>query len=309
LTQQSITNTEELNMKKIIINTCTLSSLLTCLVPSLAMAGSLEPAAAPSDPASAVYKTDDLYNRLQSGTTGAKRTGSFTEPSAGPADGVGKSLAEIMAVAPVADNTNGASQGEVKTGKTFWGLRTDGTWGAKTGTASPAPVPRSGQSSSYVYYDDGSYQKGVAIPNPRFTQNYNATVTDNLTGLIWLTHANCGGAMTWANAVTWSHSLASGSCSLSDGSVAGDWRLPNRRELLSLVNDQYAAPALSNTAGTGQFVVDNPFSYVQPSGSYWTSTTNANGTTQAWTVYMVDGGLYPGPKGNSYFVWAVRGGQ
>ena len=28
--------------------------------------------------------------------------------------------------------------------------------------------------------------KGIASPNPRFTDNSNGTVTDNLTGLVWL---------------------------------------------------------------------------------------------------------------------------
>ncbi len=32
-------------------------------------------------------------------------------------------------------------------------------------------------------------------PTPRFNDNSNCTVTDNLTGLIWLKSANCGGEM------------------------------------------------------------------------------------------------------------------
>ena len=38
--------------------------------------------------------------------------------------------------------------------------------------------------------EDGEHQKGVAWPNPRFTDNGDGTVTDNLTGLIWLKDAN-----------------------------------------------------------------------------------------------------------------------
>jgi hypothetical protein len=36
---------------------------------------------------------------------------------------------------------------------------------------------------------DGAMQKGVGLPTPRFTDNTNGTITDNLTGLIWLQNA------------------------------------------------------------------------------------------------------------------------
>lgn len=39
--------------------------------------------------------------------------------------------------------------------------------------------------------EDASINKGVDWPNPRFTDNRNGTITDNLTGLIWLQNANC----------------------------------------------------------------------------------------------------------------------
>ena len=57
----------------------------------------------------------------------------------------------------------------------------------------PAPVPKTGQTVSYATGDDGDLQKGVAWPDPRFTDNSDGTVTDNLTGLIWLKNANCFG--------------------------------------------------------------------------------------------------------------------
>lgn len=40
------------------------------------------------------------------------------------------------------------------------------------------------------------------------------------------------------NALTWSNSLANGFCGLNDGSQAEDWRLANRKELLSLITQQ-----------------------------------------------------------------------
>ena len=53
-----------------------------------------------------------------------------------------------------------------------------------------APVPKTGQTSSTPPVDDGGLQKGVAWPTPRFTNNNNGTVTDNLTGLIWMQNAS-----------------------------------------------------------------------------------------------------------------------
>ena len=55
--------------------------------------------------------------------------------------------------------------------------------------AQPAPVPKTGQTVMYRSQDDGDLQKGVAIPSPRFVDNGDETVTDNLTGLVWLKNA------------------------------------------------------------------------------------------------------------------------
>ncbi len=155
---------------------------------------------------------------------------------------------------------------------------------------------------------DGALQKGVAWPSPRFTDNGNGTVTDNMTNLIWLKNANCtdtiggiakGSNLTWANALTWSNNLASSSCGLTDGSVAGDWRLPSDTELKSLVDASKSSPPLP----TG-----HPFLNVQ-SFAYWSATTYAPNTTDAWYVYMGDGFVSYSSKANSSYVWPVRGGQ
>ena len=97
------------------------------------LAGNLDSPAPPTDAASALYTTNDLYNRLTSGAAGAKRTGPFAEPSAPPGP-TGHTIDEIMSAMPAADNATGATVGEVLSGKSFWGLRTDGTWGVQVGT-------------------------------------------------------------------------------------------------------------------------------------------------------------------------------
>jgi hypothetical protein len=174
-----------------------------------------------------------------------------------------------------------------------------------------AAVPKTWQTTKYTDYDDGDLQKGVAWPNPRFTDNNNGTVTDNLTGLIWLKDANCYGMRSWAQALTDCHGLNSGECELSDGSAEGDWRLPNRFELESLLDLQYYDPCISNTTGTGHWSSGDPFENVQ-SAYYWSSTTVAANypyLSLAWSVLLVDGRVIDDYKGNGDLVWPVRGGQ
>jgi len=113
------------------------------------------------------------------------------------------------------------------------------------------------------------------LPAPRFTDNEDGTVTDNLTGLVWLKNADCFGQNDWSSAMTYSNGLASGSCGLSDGSVAGDWRLPNIRELLSLINFGYNGPAVSDTLGTAKWTEGNPFNSIQQF-YYWSSSPIRN---------------------------------
>ena len=155
---------------------------------------------------------------------------------------------------------------------------------------------------------DGELQKGVAIPNPRFTDNLDGTVTDNFTSLIWLKNANAFGAKNWTTALTDCNGLADGTAGLSDGSSAGAWRLPNRFELESLNNLAYYNPCISNTAGTAKWTAGDPFTNVQ-GGYYWSGTTYAHGTDRAWTVYMSSGIVSGFDKTNSSYVWPVRGGN
>ena len=107
-------------------------SILFSLIPAVVLAGDLEAPAAPTDPDSAMYTLTDIYNRLDNGTQGAKRTGPFAEPTSG-LGATGYTLDEVMGKAPSVDDAAGAGVSEVLAGMTFWGL-TGGTWGASTGT-------------------------------------------------------------------------------------------------------------------------------------------------------------------------------
>jgi hypothetical protein len=191
-----------------------------------------------------------------------------------------------------------------------------------------APVPKTGQTQCYNTAgteisctdtgQDGDYQKGVTWPNPRFITSTTGIVTDTLTGLIWLQDASCtaffSGDATgqnnraWSDALMATNLLASGYCGLTDGSVAGDWRLPNAREMQSLAHYGFYNPAVPNTAGTGQWSEGDPFSGVQ-SISYWSGTTFASDTSFAWRVQLYYGSLVASTKADTYHVWPVRGGQ
>ena len=139
----------------------------------------------------------------------------------------------------------------------------------------PAPVPQTGQTTVYATGDDGDLQAGVAWPVPRFTDHGNGTVTDRLTGLIWLKHANCIGR-SWTDAFAAIADLNAGviGCVEYVPGTFADWRLPNINELRSLIDFRFFSPTLSNAAGTAKWTEgDAFFGTVTP--HYWSSTTAA----------------------------------
>lgn len=260
-------------MKKLVMEALV---LVMVFVSHPVLAGSLDSPAAPTDAGSAMYTLEDVYNRIDDGTEGTKRPGAFTEPVAGPAS-TGKTLDDLY---------NLASE-RSRPGKT-------------------------GQTDSYAAGDDGALQKGVAWPTPyRFTDNMDdGTVTDNLTGLIWLKNANCFGTRNWTTALSDCNTLVGNNtqCGLNDGSTAGDWRLPNIKELFSLIDFAWSNPGLSNAAGTAKWASGDAFTGVL-SNVYWSSTTYALLPSRAWFVHMLNGYVYFDVKGDSYYVWPVRSGS
>jgi hypothetical protein len=163
----------------------------------------------------------------------------------------------------------------------------------------PAPVPKTWQTTSYGTGDDGDLRRGIEWPAPRWRDNGDGTVTDHLTGLIWLKNANCFGERVWNNARVDCNGLSSGRCGLTDGSSAGDWRLPNVRELQSHIDYDVYDPAIWDL---------HPFVNVQ-SSNYWSSSTGAYYTDYAWYVYMYSGRVDGNVKTSNFCVWPVRGGR
>lgn len=153
----------------------------------------------------------------------------------------------------------------------------------------PALVPKTGQTYSYATNDDGDYQAGVAWPEPRFTDNGDGTVADNMTGLMWTKNANLFGTKTWEDAIT--------ACEDFDPCLHGDWRLPNARELHSLVDLGNIIPALPS---------GHPFTNVQ-SDPYWSSTSYMDNLNFTWYVFMAHGFLDARHKTLYGYAWCVRG--
>jgi hypothetical protein len=154
----------------------------------------------------------------------------------------------------------------------------------------------------------------VTLPTPRFKDNGDGTVTDRLTGLIWLKNVECFPiGVPWVQALRNANTLMSGggNCNLTDGSRPGDWRVPNIRELLSLINFGFADPALGNTAGTGHWASGSPFVGDLTSLLVWTSTSRQGSPTEAWIVYTNEGftNVFPKADETNVRVWPVRGGK
>lgn len=139
---------------------------------------------------------------------------------------------------------------------------------------------------------DAEFRRGIPWPVPRFELK-EETVHDCLTGLIWTRNANLAGFPTsWSEALNFVDEL-------NRKSTYGffDWRLPNRRELRSLMSHQTRKPALPD---------GHPFENIF-SGWYWTSTTAAINSAYAWYIHMEGARMFYGNKEQFFLLWPVRG--
>jgi hypothetical protein len=100
-----------------------------------------------------------------------------------------------------------------------------------------------------------------------FTDNGDGTVTDHNAGLMWQ-QLDDGVGRNWEEALAYAEALT----------LAGhdDWRLPNAKELQSIVDYNSKAPA-----------IDSVFGVRDPTGWFWTSTTHGDDIGSA--VYIAFG--------------------
>ena len=153
----------------------------------------------------------------------------------------------------------------------------------------------------------------------RYVDCGNGTVTDSVTGLVWLQDAGCRGAVDWATGSTSVASLADGECGLSDGSRSGQWRLPTVDEWRATIAPAVVMgcslegvgtpPALTNTAGTDCLSVGPTAFFGVASAGYWSRTSNPQHPNNAWVTSLVGtihGFVFSGVKSHGLHVWPVR---
>jgi len=128
----------------------------------------------------------------------------------------------------------------------------------------------------------------------RFTDNGDGTVTDNCTGLMWQKDSadvNADGQLTDQDHVRWCQALAY--CENLSFAGHDDWRLPNVRELESIVD-----------YGGRIMAIDPVFGAL--SMPYWSSTSSAALPDDAWAVFFVVGSVNGYGKEGDHHVRAVR---
>jgi hypothetical protein len=167
-----------------------------------------------------------------------------------------------------------------------------------TGTLVARALPDTGQTTVYTAGDDASYNP--AATQLSYTDNGDFTITDNRTGLMWKkcsegqnNDSSCtgtAGTYTWANAITQCENLT------TPGGYT-DWRLPNMKELFSIIKFEGSAPFIDST--NFPTTVNN---------YYWTSTTYVPSTTYALTVYFKFGSVLSYSKTSLVYVRCVRAG-
>lgn len=120
----------------------------------------------------------------------------------------------------------------------------------------------------------------------------NETVIDWQTGLMWTKNASV-----LDFPLSWNEAFRAVKA-LSTSGLYGhhDWRIPNRKELFSLISHEAINPCLPS---------GHPFANIF-TGYYWTSSTCARLPNQAWYIHLGGARVFKGMKYGSYMVWPVR---
>lgn len=161
-----------------------------------------------------------------------------------------------------------------------------------------ADLLETGQTASCFSGDDGTYRKGAAFSYQTLDPAGNGEIVtiDQATGLMWASDGNAEGCYfgvqaDWNKAIDWAEGLTFAGFS--------DWRLPNFRELHSLVNYGTNSPAID----TVYFPNAQLWEHWSGSTSYWLPLT------YAWMVDFTYGTMKIYNKTTALHVRAVRDGK
>ncbi len=191
--------------------------------------------------------------------------------------------------------------------------------------------PATGQTTSYKAGDDGDFEYGAPF---NLTDNGDGTISDANSGLMWEKKSNDGSMHDKDTNHTWTNAFAvhlnkmnntcdgdettpcttNAQCTGIGNNLCGhagyrDWRIPNRNELQTILHlgvRNPSTPAAFDTACSGSCSVLT--CSCTDTDKYWTSTTYAASTTEAWYVLFIDGDTNFDGKVTSNPVRAVRGG-
>jgi hypothetical protein len=201
----------------------------------------------------------------------------------------------------------------------------------------PANVkfPASGQKQSYAANQNDGNTAAVTVPDDgklqtgftqRFRDNRNGTVTDRTTGLIWEKKGDDGGPHDKDNRYAWSldPAISEDTSDRTKDTIwdfldtinrdrfagHGDWRIPDIKELQSLVSYGQANPAIHAAFKSPCELVgiDNVTGSCTVADAYWSSTTDPDTPENAMNLIFDDGDLFSGDKFAALFARAVRGG-
>lgn len=208
---------------------------------------------ASADVDAAIALVDANYGEISAAIAAAGVSMSGVKPS-----GYHTAIASIVAA------SGDAVAADLLTGKTA-----ATTAGPITGTRAPAMIQASGQT--------GTDAGGVDYPSPRFIDNGNGTITDKLTGLMWAKDLNLA-ATDYGRYASWTE--AKSACEAKNIGGHTDWRLPNVKEVDSLIDwSAYPLTSYLTTAGFSNSIWQN----------FWLNTVAQNNTGYAFYITSVNG--------------------
>ncbi len=173
-----------------------------------------------------------------------------------------------------------------------------------TVTFTPVAETRSGGTIT-VNADQTSGDNTMACKGSWFTAHYvdhgDGTVTDNLTGLMWMKNANLG-SMSWDAAVAYCENLVTNGYS--------DWRLPTIAQHGGSAELETLYGSVGDPSETWQGFGETPFIGVHVNSyqvRYWAGPSD--GSNWATSISMNNGVPYSSLKYNNQYVWPVRAGD